>query len=81
MKTLDLTAAWDNDLSFLATYYPGCPERGESGYSLGEPAEPASFEIKRVEWRGTDLTSFVTDYADYLLDDWAERLMEQLNEE
>ena len=80
-RKLDLTASWDDGLSFLATYYPGSPERGESGYSLGEPAEPAAIQINRVEYRGTDITSFVADYADFLFEDWADRLMEQLNEE
>jgi hypothetical protein len=36
----------EHDVSYR--YYGGCPERGESGFSLGSPAEDASVEIDEV---------------------------------
>ena len=79
--TQELTASWDRDLTFIVSYYAGCPEKGESGYSLGEPAEPARVDIEHVAYQGNDVTAFVMDYADHLMDDWQERLFEQISAE
>lgn len=68
----------DNRLVFEVEYHPAVPERGEWMYSLGQPAEPASYEITAVAWDDgknvVDITDFVVEYADKLLKEWEDEL-------
>lgn len=70
----------DDRLVFEVEYHKAIPERGEWMYSLGQPAEPASYEITAVAWRETptsnpvDITEFLTDYCDKLLKEWEDEL-------
>lgn len=68
----------DNRLVFEVEYHAAVPERGEWMYSLGQPAEPASYEITAVAWDDgknvVDITDFVVEYADKLLKEWEDEL-------
>ncbi len=70
----------DDRLLFEVEYHAAVPERGEWMYSLGQPAEPATYEITAVAWRETptsnpvDITEFLMDYNDKLLTEWEEEL-------
>jgi len=68
----------DSRLIFEVEYHPAVPERGEWMYSLGQPAEPASYEITAVAYDDgknvVDITEFLTDYCDKLLTEWEEEL-------
>lgn len=68
----------DNRLVFEVEYHAAVPERGEWMYSLGQPAEPASYEITAVAWNDgknvVDITDFVVEYADKLLKEWEDEL-------
>ena len=39
----------EGDLRFKIRHHKGCPEQGEHGYSLGQPAEPAYTEVFSTE--------------------------------
>lgn len=68
----------DPRLIFEAEYHPAVPERGEWMYSLGQPAEPASYEITAVAWDDgkniVDITDFVSQYSDKLFKQWEDEL-------
>ena len=68
----------DSRLIFEAEYHPAVPEKGEWMYSLGQPAEPASYEITAVAWEtesgATDITDFVVQYSDKLFKQWEDEL-------
>lgn len=67
---IEITHPHDPDLSFDAFYYKGNKEIGERGYSLGQPAEPAGYYIKRVFYRDEDITSFVKNHCDFKIEEW-----------
>lgn len=65
----------DERLIFSAIHHEEEPETGESGYSLGSPKIPEHYEITAVLFCGTDITDFVTQYADNLLPEWEDALL------
>lgn len=75
MKLENIRHPLFKDISLDARFYGASPAKPERGYSLGEPPEPARYEVDRIYWRGTDITDFVYDFADHMFIEFAEDLI------
>ncbi len=70
----------DKRLTFEAVYHPREPQTGEWRYSLGDPPRSAWYEIVGVSFNNgevdADITEFVIDHCEDLLQKWEEQLVE-----
>ncbi len=73
-QEVEIALESDNRLVFSAILHEEEPETGEYKYSMGDPPIQTHYEITAVSFCGTDITDFVTNYADDLFPKWEEEL-------
>ena len=67
------------DISLKAKYHPYEPAEGERGYSLGQPASPAYWEIKEIWYGDADITNFVAAHCEFLFQEFGEDLLNNVD--
>lgn len=66
------------DITLEAKYHPAqSGDRREWAYSLGNPSIPASWEITEINYRGFDITEFVTNHCEHLFQEYQEDLIQK----
>jgi hypothetical protein len=64
------------DISLEAKFHEKEPPEMSSQDNLGYPGSPAYWEVTAVYWNDTNITDFVYDHCDFLLQEFAEDLIE-----
>lgn len=76
MKSQTVNHPTFKDLSFEAKFSPPTKGSGERNFSLGEPSEPAYWEIVKIFYKDQDVSCFLQNFCENLIAEFEGDLLE-----